>query len=499
MSRAQRASFLDRALRPFADVRAGEGVTALLLAANVFLILAAYYTIKPLRDGLVIAEEGAETMVYLHAATVVALGFVVPAYGWLADKVPRKTLINVVTWIFAGALVVFYLLGVGGAPLGIPFFVFGSMFAVMIVAQFWSFANDIYQREEGERLFPIVAFGASLGGVIGVTVVGEVIEDAGVYLPMLIAAAILLAEVQITNYVDRRERTARESHLPDVHTTATVSATGSFRAPRNLEELEEAAERERKEYDARERGEEVEEDEQQASGKNAFSLVAATPYLLLICFLIFFLNWVNTNGQYILGRVVEEATAAAGSEAAQERAISAFYADFYRNQNILALLIQLFVVSRVIKYVGIRWAIMILPTLAMGVYATIAFFPVIAVVKWAKIAENATDYSLNNTVRHALFLPTTREQKYKGKQVSDSWFHRAGDVFASLTVFVGAGLLSISTAAFAITNLGLAVVFLGMAFWIGRSYKRLVEEGRPPRVRPKPVLPVPGAAPQRGA
>lgn len=493
MSAAHRPSLLDRSLRLFTDVRAGEGVTALLMAANVFLILAAYYAIKPVRDALVLAQEGPEIRAYLNTATVLVLALVVPAYGWLADRYPRRRLINVVTWIFAGCLVAFFFAGQAGIPVGMPFFVFASMLAVMIVAQFWSFANDIYRREEGERLFPLVAFGASLGGVVGVTMIAEVIEDAGVYVPMLIAAGILLAELQITNYVDRREQRSRESRQPDGHTTATVSATGSFRAPRNLEELEEAAQRERQEYDARTRDEEAEEYEGESSGRNAFSLVARTPYLLLICLLVLFLNWVNTNGEYILSRVVTDMAADAGPEAAQEQAIGSFYAIFYRNVNIAGLLIQLFLVSRIIKYIGIRWAVMILPVISLGVYSTIAFIPALGVIRWAKTAENSTDYSLNNTIRHALFLPTTREQKYKGKQVSDSWFHRAGDVMSSLTVLVGAALLGLSTTAFAMTNLVLATIFLLVAWRIGASYKSLVETGRPPQQRAAPITPVPAA------
>lgn len=496
------ASALDRFLRLFTDVRAGEGFTALLLTVNVFLVMTSYYIIKPIRDSLVLAEEGAETYSYLNAATVLVLAVVVPLYGKLADRVPRRRLINIVTWIFAALLGVFYLLGQSGLELGIPFFVYASMFGVMVLAQFWSFANDIYERDEGERLFPIVAFGASLGAVIGVTTLEGVVEGFdSVYMPLIFAAVILLGQLQITNYVDRRERHARESHLPDVHTTATLSATGTFKAPRTLEELEAAAEQEKREYAARERGETVEDYDAPPSGKGAFGLVMATPYLLMISLLVLSLNWVNTNGQYLLGRTVTDAVTQQVADIAdpeqreeQERqAIATFYASFYRIVNIAGLLIQLFLVSRIIKYVGIRWAVMVLPVLALGVYATIAFVPFLAAIRWAKTAENATDYSLNNTVRHALFLPTTREQKYKGKQVSDSFFHRAGDILSSLTVFVGVTFLGFGTTGFALFNVALVLGWLVVAWRLGARYRSLVESGRPPETRTSSVAAAPSA------
>jgi AAA family ATP:ADP antiporter len=496
---AQRAAggFLDRFLRLFTEVRAGEGLTALLLTFNVFLVMTSYYIIKPIRDALILTEQGPEVYSYLNAGTVMMLALVVPLYGRLADKLPRRRLINTVTWIYAAFLGLFFVLGGIGVPLGIPFFVYASMFGVMILAQFWSFANDIYRRDEGERLFPIVAFGASLGGVLGVTVVEGLIESFdSIYLPLVIAAVILLLQLQITNYVDGRERKIREAHLPDVKTTATIAASGVLGAPKTIEELEELAEQERAVFEARKRGEDVEEPEA-PSGLSAFGLVWNTRYLLLISLLVMSLNWVNTNGQYILGRAVTDAVLASVADPAQQGpALASFYASFYRVQNIAGLLIQLFLVSRIIKFIGIRWAIMVLPTIALGAYVTIAFLPLLGAIRWAKTVENATDYSLNNTVRHALFLPTTREQKYKGKQVSDAVFHRAGDLLSSVTVFVGVTFIGLGTMGFALFNIGLVVGWLLVAWRVGAEYRRLVASGRPPRTRGAAPPPHPFAAGQ---
>ena len=72
--------------------------------------------------------------------------------------------------------------------------------------------------------------------------------------------------------------------------------------------------------------------------------------------------------------------------------------------NLAGVLIELFLVSRIIKYLGVGVGILILPCLSLGAYGLLAFYPMLNVVRWAKTAENSTDYSLNNTVRNMLFL-----------------------------------------------------------------------------------------------
>jgi AAA family ATP:ADP antiporter len=85
--------------------------------------------------------------------------------------------------------------------------------------------------------------------------------------------------------------------------------------------------------------------------------------------------------------------------------------DFW--QNILVVCIQFFLVSRIFKYLGIGGALFILPIIALISYGLFSAAPILALIRIAKITENATDYSLQNTVRRALFLPTSREAKYK--------------------------------------------------------------------------------------
>src|SRR5262245_7968997 len=127
---------VDRFLRMFTDVKPGEGISALLLSLNIFLILMAYYVLKPVRDALILGGGSAELKTYMSAAQVAVLAFVVPWYGRLVDRMDRRRLINTVTGFFVGCLIVFYMLGKAQVPLGIVFFLWIGIFNLMIVAQF---------------------------------------------------------------------------------------------------------------------------------------------------------------------------------------------------------------------------------------------------------------------------------------------------------------------------------------------------------------------------
>jgi AAA family ATP:ADP antiporter len=139
--------------------------------------------------------------------------------------------------------------------------------------------------------------------------------------------------------------------------------------------------------------------------------------------------------------------------------------------NVLGLLLQLFVVSRVVKHLGVQWAVMILPFISLCAYNILAFYPMLYAVLAAKGAENSTDYSLNNTVRNMLFLPCTYEEKFSAKQAIDSFFVRMGDVLSAALVFVGTGVLAVQPRGFAAVNALLVVVWLGLAWQVGRLYK----------------------------
>jgi ATP:ADP antiporter, AAA family len=461
--RAEQAGVLDRALRLFTDVRPGEAGTALLLTLNIFLLLAAYYVIKPLREALILSDEGAEIKSYAAAGQAILLLGLVPAYGLLADRLPRRGLLNAVTAFFVLCLVAFYGLTKANVHIGVIFFLWVGIFSLMIVAQFWSFANDVYTKEQGERLFVIVAFGMSLGAVIGSVLASQIIPLFGVPQALLVAAGLLVVAAVVSNVVDARERARHETHLPSHLTTAEIpAATGEYQI-QAMEESDQLT------VSLPGTG--------PVSRRGTFRLVFGNRYLLLIALLMLIVNWVNTTGEYILGRTVAAAAEAAVASGTADglavpEYIGRFYSEFFFIVNVVGLLLQLFVVSRILKYFGVKVAVLILPLIALTGYTILALAPVLALVRIVKIAENATDYSIQNTVRNVLFLPTSRDEKYKAKQAIDSFFWRAGDVMSAALVFVGVTMLGLGTTGFARVNLVLVAAWLLLAVAIGREYAR---------------------------
>lgn len=436
----------ERFLSIFAPVRGGEGFTSLMLMVNVFLLLTAYYIIKPVREALILGELGAEIKSYAGAGQALMFLFIVPAYGVIASRVSRVRLINGVTAFFISNLVIFYFLGQANVHLGLVFFLWVGLFNLMLIAQFWGFANDIYTHEQGKRLFAIIGIGSSLGGIFGARLAGGLFKPLGPYSMMLVAAALLSVCTLLTTWVHHRERRALTA-----------------RGPRKVEEIKLAP-------------------------SCGFMLVFKSRYLLLIALLILLSNFVNTTGEFVLGKAVAQhaktAVAAAGI-GGPEAYIGKFYADFFFWVNVLSAALQMFAVSRIIKYFNVRPALLILPLIALGSYTLLAFVPILSFIRIAKIAENSTDYSIQNTARHALFLRTSRESKYKAKTAIDSFFWRAGDALSALLVFIGTRL-AFDIRNFAFVNILLVGVWLCIAYGITRTDRRTdAEPSAPPEVQPE--------------
>lgn len=445
----ERKSALDRALGLVTRVGPGEGASALILAFTVFLLLSSYYVIKPVREALILSGGGAEVKSYAAAGQVALLSLLVPAYGALVSRVRRQILIPVVTLGFCLMLLAFYLAARVDLPhLGVAFYLFVGVFNLMIVAQFWSLANDLYSREQGERLFPILGFGASAGAVAGSGLTSLLVKSLGVDSMLIVSSALLALTVLLTRWLERRAAPEKWGHR-----AAMTSADSPSQAPPAEASPENSA---------------------PEIGRNgAFRLVFRSPYLLLIAGLMFVANFVNTNGEYLMGSIVEDAMSARAATPDEVGVlIGQFYADFFLVVNLAGLAAQLFVVSRLISWLGVSGSLLVLPCIALGSYALIATFPVLVLVRWAKTAENATDYSLNNTVRNALFLPLTAEEKFKAKQATDTFFVRGGDVASSGLVALGS-VLSWELRSFALVNLFGATAALLLAVLIARRYRRL--------------------------
>ena len=458
-------STTERILRLFTEVKPGEGTTAVMMFTNVFLILLAYYFIKPLREGWIAVSdiEGLSKMevkAYSSFAQSVILLFVVGWYARLADRWDRATLFTRATLFCISNMVIFWFLQphffFDKLPLsGIVYYLWVGMFGVFVVAQFWTFCADVYTDERGKRMLPFIAIGATSGAAAGSWIVNQLVNSGAVPTEalLLVATVPLFVSIMLVRMIERREGhrgTAAEETVPD-------EKPGISDQP------------------------------EKASIWNGARLVLISRFLLLAALVTIFTNWVNTNGENLLFRVIQEALAVQAQEqgiadgpAMQEftrDGTTAFYGNFFFWVNIMALLLQAFVASRLLKYGGFAAILLILPVIALTSYSVMALLPVLAVVKVMKIAENATDYSLNNTSRHVLWLPVSSAMKFRGKPAIDTLYVRLGDGLAAITVLVGVHLLALTTGAFFVFNVFLVVCWLVVGVWLVREHRRVSATG----------------------
>jgi AAA family ATP:ADP antiporter len=417
--------------RPFSKVEPGEvkGVSILTLAA--FLLLTAYYLLKTVREPLILLQGGAEMKLYARAGQALIMAVFVHFYGELARHVGRMKLLGIVFLFFISNLVVFAALAGSPVQIALPFFLWVGVFSYTIVAQFWGLAADLCSEEQGKRLFPIIGAGSSLGAVAGARLAKSLVQF-GPQTLMGVATVILLSCATLLMVAGRRPLSTQGQPAPS-------------------------------------------SDAQPLSEEGAFSLLLRDKYLLLIAGMVVFLNWVNSSGEYLLDRTLLTAARQAHSVDPQVF-VGAFKADYYAWYNVIGLTLQLFGVSRIFKLVGVRGALFFMPAFALIAYGSAIFLPVLAVLRLVKIGENSIQYSLQDTTRNALFLMTSRVEKFVGKTVVDTVAVRIGAILSAVMVYFGSRA-AWATSTFAIINVALALAWIAAIVLIGREHARRAEEG----------------------
>jgi AAA family ATP:ADP antiporter len=179
---------------------------------------------------------------------------------------------------------------------------------------------------------------------------------------------------------------------------------------------------------------------------------------------------VNSNGEYIVRRYVTEAAVGAVDKAAF---IGSFYGQYQFWVAVGAMVLQVFAVSRIVKHLGIAGVILIPAFLSLGNYGLAAAGAGFALFRWTKTAENASDYSIMNTAKQMLWLPTTRAEKYKAKQAVDTFFVRLGDVASAAAVFGAVTFLGLGVRGFGTLNTVFVAVWLVIAFQLLKENRRL--------------------------
>ncbi|MEZ5531637.1 MAG: putative Ig domain-containing protein [Steroidobacteraceae bacterium] len=437
MAGAQEYSPFERAVQVLTRVRAGEGRCIALFAAHAFLIMASYYVLKALRESFLLAGAAAEVRSYAVAANGLVLMALIPLYSAVRRRIDGARLVRLVGVFFAANILAFAAAYPfrSGRWFGIVFFIWVSVYGLMVVAQFWALAANHFNTKSGQRLFPAIMLGATLGSLVGAQLTDLAITRLGPLPLLLLGAALLGASTALI----RPEVAA----IPEL-SRAAPAAPGTGRVH---------------------------------SVFGGFQVVFRSRYLLLVAGFVVLLNCIGSTGDYLLAALIKaRAEALAGAQAVlsqREAIIGSLYARYQLWVTLLGVLVQALVVSRVYRAVGVRGALLVLPAIALFVYGAIAFVPVFTMIYVAKILESATNYSLMNTTQQTLYLPTSAAEKFDGKTTIDTFFWRFGDIVQAGVVFVGLNAFGFGTRGFALVNAALCVAWVGVAVLIGRRYTAL--------------------------
>lgn len=436
MTERSTGAWLKRTLFLGVELRPGETAGVVAMFASLFLILFTAYLLKPAREMLILTEGTAEIRSYAVALQALLLLVFIPFYGKFSRGFDSFRYMQIITAVCVLTLAAFAAAGMSGMAISVPYFVWLGAYSVLIIAQFWAYASELYSREAGERLFVIVALGASLGAWVGSAASRELVNYLDAY-GLMIAGAVTLALASLPAGI--ASKTVPAQSRGDSGTAATPAQPSIFAG---------------------------------------FQLVLSRRYLMLMAGFVIMLNLVNTTGEYLLSAILESMYAegaAAGTIAVDKGTyVGRFYGGFYFMVNLLGVLIQFFLVSRLIRLAGFSVAFLLTPLLVFLGYASLALLPVVAWFRYFKMAENSLDYSLQNTARQMLYLPLSRQEKYEARAVIDPFGQRLGDLLQAGLIFAGLNLLGWASTDFIPLAALLAAGTLTLAILIARERSRLL-------------------------
>jgi AAA family ATP:ADP antiporter len=380
--------------------------------ACFFLLLAAYYVLRPVRDAMA-AQVGGQAVRQLFLYTFAAMLALVPVYGWLCARLPRAKFLPVVYGFFILNLIGFYF-----SPAPAVFFVWLSVFNLFAVSAFWSLMADLLDSEQAGRLFGAVAAGGSCGAIAGPALTVGLVQAVGADNMLLVSAfLLLLALLALMKLIDWGRRHPRRGEPP-----AEAPLGGSILA----------------------------------GARAAF----ASPYLLGICGYLFCYTSLST-ALYMLQ--VEILPQAIPQRAAQVQ----FLAGVDLAVNSLALVLQLTLTARLGALIGVGWMLALMPLASLAGFAALGAAPTLAVLVVVGVTRRVGEFAISKPVREALYTVVPREDRYKAKNFTDTVVYRGGDALASnaFGALRGAGL---GLPALAWAALPVAAAWLALSFWLGR-------------------------------
>ena len=401
----------------------GELKLAVLSAAYFFCVLSAYYVLRPIRDEMGVAG-GVDNLPWLFTGTLVVMLLANPLFAAAVARLPVRRFIPLTYRFFALNLVVFWLaLTFGEADVwtGRVFFIWLSVFNLFVVSVFWAFMADTWSTAQAKRLFGFIAVGGTLGAIFGA---GLTAALAGVVGPVnLLLASVVLLEVAVWLSRSLGGRTDGAGLARD-----EAPIGGSVLA--------------------------------------GIAHVMKSKYLLGICAYMLLYTVAATVLYFQQAEI-------AATHYSDRVARTEFFASIDLAVNVLTVVIQVFLTARVIQWLGVGATLAFLPALFIVGFTGLGLWPTVAVLVVFQVARRAANFALARPARETLYTVVSREDKYKAKNLIDTFVYRAGDQVGAWG-YAALGALGLGLAGIAFAAVPVAVAWAGVALWLGREQGRRV-------------------------
>ncbi len=457
-----------RLLRKAVDVRPHEVRALLLACAFNFVILASYYVIRPIRDDIA-AAGSIESLSWLFSGTLAAMLLANAAFSAIVARMSRRRFLPIAYRFFIVNLVIFYFLMRTLTPaqnvwVGRAFYIWVSVFNLFVVTLFWAFMTDVFDSEQGKRLFAFIAVGGSLGAIAGPLFTATLVHKIGAANLILVTALLLELAPWCVKFFPAA------SLAENCRATAPVAGEeGDGRRSARSTNAEEcdaagtAAQGETREL----------EPEKPIGGGGILSgiaHVARSPYLLGICAFMLL--------HAITSTIVYFEQADITRHQFQDHATrTAFFAQLDLAVNSLTILGQLLVTGRMLKWFGVGATLAFLPALSLLGFLGMGFVPVLGLLAVFQVLRRAGNFAVTRPAREVLFTVLRREDKYKAKSFIDTFVYRAGDQIGAwsypLLTWLGLGLTGISFVA-----APLAALWCLLSFSLGKKQAALAAAPR---------------------
>ena len=379
---------LQRLLAPIVEVRKEESVTAFLMFAYSCLAMTAYNVIKPLTRSKFISHLGADNLPYVLLGAGLVIGVLMAGYAWLMARLPRRWGLPITQAGMAGLLLVFWFLFQSNATwVSVAFYVAGLFLGLLLISQFWTLANVVYDPRQAKRLFGFIGGGAPLGGIAGSALATYAPRLGSVNLLLPSAALMGLCAVLVVLII-RRERVEADS-------VATVK---------------------------REKG---------VSPLEAFQLLRGSKHLQIIALVI---SFAAVGGSIIEQQLNMAAQAAKGAGATDS--ITGFLASVGLWTSSIGFVIQVWLTSRIHRYLGIGFALMVLPVSLGSTAVVMLLNGALWAPGLARVLDQSFRYTVDKTTREILFLPLPAAIKLKAKTFVDVTVDRIAKALGALILLV---------------------------------------------------------------